>query len=233
MTARAGTVEALYPFLYGGDDNAADARGAALTASAAAKLEESATLRRATLQQYAETILLCAVAVHHSITCGGAVFTLGNGGSSTDADALASGIRAVRPAYAAALTNETAVLTALANDIGFENAIARHLVALVRPGDVVVAISTSGSSPNLVRALEVAHERHAVTVALSGTGGGRFAELDIDYGFVVPSSSVHRIQETQTAIYEVLVQLVGHLYERGATHGPEERRVHDSRPSGR
>jgi D-sedoheptulose 7-phosphate isomerase len=128
----------------------------------------------------------------------------------------------VRPAHAAALTSEPAVLTALANDIGFEHAAARHLAALVRPGDVVVAISTSGSSPNLVRALEVAKERHAVIVALSGTGGGTFAELDVDHCFVVPSSSVHRIQETQTAIYEVLVQLVGLLYERGACHGPEE-----------
>ena len=152
----------------------------------------------------------------------GAVFALGNGGSSTDADALTRAITEARPAHAAALTSETAVLTALANDIGFEHAVARHLATLVRPGDVVVAISTSGSSPNLVRALEVAKERHAVTIALSGTGGGRFADLDVDYSFVVPSSSVHRIQETQTAIYEVLVQLVGHLYERGATHGPEE-----------
>ena len=233
MIARAGTVEALYPFLYGADEHAADARVAALTASAAAKLDESATLRRATLQQYAETLVLCALAVHRSIMCGGAVFTLGNGGSSTDADALASGVRDLHAAHAAALTSETAVLTALANDIGFEHAVARHLAALVRPGDGVVAISTSGSSPNLVRALEVAHERHAVTVALSGTGGGRFAELDVDYGFVVPSSSVHRIQETQTAIYEVLVQLVGHLYERGANHGPEERHLRDPRPSGR
>jgi D-sedoheptulose 7-phosphate isomerase len=131
-------------------------------------------------------------------------------------------IGAVRPGHAAALTSEAAVLTALANDIGFEHAAARHLAALVRPGDVVVAISTSGSSPNLGRALEVAKERHAVTVALSGTGGGAFADLGVDHGFVVPSSSVHRIQETQTAIYEVLVQLVGLLYERGLCHGPEE-----------
>ena len=222
MTARAGTVEALYPFLYDGEDAAPDARADALTASAAAKLQESAALRRATLEQHADALVMCAFAVHRALACGGALFVLGNGGSSTDADALARAISEIRPAHAAALTSETAVLTALANDIGFEHAAARHLAALVRPGDVVVAISTSGSSPNLVRALEVAKERHAMTVALSGTGGGRFAELDVDYCFAVPSSSVHRIQESQTAIYEVLVQLVGHLYERGAAHGPEE-----------
>jgi len=212
VTARAGTVEALYPFLYDGEDAAPDARADALTASAAAKLQESAALRRATLEQHADALVMCAFAVHRALACG----------SSTDADALARAISEIRPAHAAALTSETAVLTALANDIGFEHAAARHLAALVRPGDVVVAISTSGSSPNLVRALEVGKERHAVTVALSGTGGGRFAELDVDYCFAVPSSSVHRIQESQTAIYEVLVQLVGHLYERGAAHGPEE-----------
>jgi len=222
VTARAGTVEALYPFLYASEDDSTCAVTDALIASAAAKLRESAALRRATLEHYADTLAMCAMAVHRAVTCGGAVFTLGNGGSSTDADALARGISEVRPAHAAALTSETAVLTALANDIGFEAAAARHLAALVRPGDVVVAISTSGNSPNLLRALEVARERHAVTIALSGTGGGAFAELDVDYGFVVPSSSVHRIQETQTAIYEVLVQLVGLLYERGAPHGPEE-----------
>jgi D-sedoheptulose 7-phosphate isomerase len=233
VTARPGTVEALYPFLYGGDDDRSGSRAGALTASATAKLQESAALRRAALEQHAETLARCAMAVHRSLACAGAVFVLGNGGSSTDADALARAIRQTRPAHAVALTSETAVLTALANDIGFEHAVARHLAALVRAGDVVVAISTSGSSPNLVRALEVARQRHAVTVALSGTGGGRFVELDVDYGFVVPSSSVHRVQEAHTAIYEVLVQLVGHLYERGAAHGPEERRVHDARPSGR
>ncbi len=222
MTPRAGTVEALYPFLYAPEPDTADAHEHALITSAAAKLEESAALRRATLERCADELVMCALAVHGALECGGAVFTLGNGGSSTDAEALARAISDARPAHTAALTSESAVLTALANDIGFEHAAARHLAALVRPGDIVVAISTSGSSANLVRALEVARDRHAVTVALSGTGGGRFAELGVDYSFVVPSSSVHRIQEAQTAIYEVLVQLVGHLYERGAVHGPED-----------
>jgi len=221
VTAGPGTLASPYPFLYGAY-SPAPALTDALTESAADKLHESAALRRATLEHYAAELVACAFSLHHALMCGGAVFVIGNGGSSTDADAVAHLLTEARPAPAVALSSETAVLTALANDIGYEHALARHLAALVRAGDVVVAISTSGCSPNLVRALEVGKERHAVTVALSGTGGGTFAELGLDHCFVVPSSSVHRIQESQTAIYEVLVQLVGHLYERGAAHGPEE-----------
>ena len=101
-----------------------------------------------------------------------------------------------------------AVVTALANDVGFDVVFARQLAAFGRPGDIAVGLSTSGNSDNLVRAFEEASRRGLLTIGLAGYEGGKMAELDtIDYLFVVPSSSVHRIQEAQTTVYHVLWEL--------------------------
>jgi D-sedoheptulose 7-phosphate isomerase len=106
------------------------------------------------------------------------------------------------------LTDDVAVVTALANDVGFDVVFARQLGAFGRPGDIAVGLSTSGNSDNLVRAFEEASRRGLLTVGLAGYEGGKMAELDtIDYLFVVPSSSVHRIQEAQTTVYHVLWEL--------------------------
>jgi D-sedoheptulose 7-phosphate isomerase len=106
------------------------------------------------------------------------------------------------------LTNDIAVVTALSNDIGFDVVFARQIGAFGRPGDIAVGLSTSGNSANLVRAFDEAARRGLVTVGIAGYDGGKMAELDsIDHLFVVPSPSVHRIQEAQTTLYHALWEL--------------------------
>ena len=136
---------------------------------------------------------------------GGRLLAFGNGGSATDAQDLAADALA-RGFPAAALNNDAATVTAVANDVGTEQVFARQLIALGRPGDVAIAISTSGGSPNVVRAIEEAHERGLTTVALAGYEGGRLAALDaLDHLFVVPSDHIPRIQEAQATIYHLLL----------------------------
>jgi len=147
---------------------------------------------------------------------GGRLYTFGNGGSSTDAAALAALFvdpgPGHRPLPAAALTDDVATLTALANDVGFEVVFSRQLAAAARPGDVAVGLSTSGGSANVLRGFAAARERGLLTVGLAGYSGGPMAEAaargEIDHLFVMPSASVHRIQEAQTTTYHVLWELV-------------------------
>jgi len=107
------------------------------------------------------------------------------------------------------LTADMAVVTALSNDIGFEVVFARQLAAFGRAGDIAFGLSTSGTSANLIRGFEQAARIGMVTVGLTGGGGGKMAEVDtIDHLFVIPSASVHRIQETQTTVYHALWELV-------------------------
>src|SRR6185437_9182359 len=104
--------------------------------------------------------------------------------------------------------NDTSVITALGNDVGVDVVFARPLAAFGRPDDIAVGLSTSGNSDNLLRAFDEASRRGMLTIGLAGYDGGRMAELDsIDYLFVVPSASVHRIQEAQTTSYQVLWEL--------------------------
>jgi D-sedoheptulose 7-phosphate isomerase len=144
--------------------------------------------------------------VRQALDAGGRLLCFGNGGSATDAqdlaaDALACGFPAV------ALNNDAATVTAVANDIGTEQVFARQLIALGRPGDVAIGISTSGGSPNVIAAIEEAHRRGLTTVALAGYEGGRLAALDaLDHLFVVPSDHIPRIQEAQATIYHLLLE---------------------------
>jgi D-sedoheptulose 7-phosphate isomerase len=144
---------------------------------------------------------------------GGRLFAFGNGGSSTDAQDVAAlflnpGDPSKRPLPALALTTDVAVVTALSNDVGFEVVFARQLAAFGRPGDIALALSTSGNSDNLIAALREAARRGMVTAGLAGYTGGQMAELPgLHHLFVVPSSSVHRIQEAQTTIYHALWEL--------------------------
>ena len=108
------------------------------------------------------------------------------------------------------------MLTALANDVGFDVVFARTLAAAARAGDIAFGLSTSGSSENVVRGLAAARERGLLTVGTAGYAGGAMAEAaargQIDHMFVVPSASVHRIQEAQTTMYHVLWELVQHAW---------------------
>jgi D-sedoheptulose 7-phosphate isomerase len=143
---------------------------------------------------------------------GGRLLAFGNGGSSTDAQDLVSVFLSpaggLRPLPAFGLTNDIAVITALCNDIGFEVVFSRQVAAFGRAGDIAVGLSTSGNSANLLRAFDEAGRRGLLTVGIAGYDGGKMAELDsIDFLFVVPSPSVHRIQEAQTTLYHALWEL--------------------------
>jgi D-sedoheptulose 7-phosphate isomerase len=208
-------LEALYPFLYSGTSDLTAVLDQ-VRASTVAKVAEIGELRRAVGARDGARIEACAQEAAARFAAGGRLFAFGNGGSATDAAQLATlflnpgpvGGRDNPPLPAFGLANDTSVITALANDVGAEVVFARQLAAFARPGDIAVGLSTSGNSGNLVRAFDEASRRGMLTVGLAGYDGGKMAELDsIDYLFVVPSSSVHRIQEAQTTIYQVLWEL--------------------------
>lgn len=204
-------IEALYPFLYSGSTDL-DAVMTSVRESTVEKVDEIVTLRRTVLERDGERIAACAEAMAAAFAAGARLFAFGNGGSSTDAQDVATLFMnpggTARPLPAFALTADIAVVTALANDIGFEVVFARQLAASAFAGDIALGLSTSGNSRNLIAAFEEADRRGMLTVGLAGYGGGQMAELGtIDHLFVVPSASVHRIQEAQTTVYHALWEL--------------------------
>lgn len=143
-----------------------------------------------------------------SLRGNGKLLFFGNGGSAADAQHLAAELtvryKTKRAAIAAiALTTDTSVLTAAGNDLGFERVFARQIEALARPGDVAIAISTSGTSPNVIAALRQAKAMQLVTAALGGKGGGNLKGL-ADHLLVVPSDSTARIQEMHITLGQML-----------------------------
>jgi D-sedoheptulose 7-phosphate isomerase len=180
-----------------------------LTASAQAKAAESLALRRSTLAANSALIAQAAAEMARRFTAGGRLFTFGNGGSCTDCTTLARLFAQPpagdKPLPAWSLTADQAIMTALGNDVGFELVFARQLIARAKPGDIAIAMSTSGSSPNLMAGLKEARRRDMYTVGFAGYDGGAFAKSpDVDACFVIRSQSVHRIQESQALVgYEL------------------------------
>lgn len=195
----------LYPFL-GSEEKDLDAVLADVRASTVQKGADVVALRRAI---DVDAIGSCAETVRRRLERGGRLIAFGNGGSSTDAqDVVADCLARGWPALS--LTNDVATVTAVGNDVGFDKVFARQLIALARADDVAVAISTSGSSPNVVAGLEEAHRRGMLTVGITGYGGGRLAELDwLDHLFVVESDYIPRLQEAHATVYHLLLQEVG------------------------
>jgi D-sedoheptulose 7-phosphate isomerase len=176
------------------------------------KAREIIELRATVLERAGRSMLDCAGEMAERFAAGGRLLAFGNGGSSTDAQDLVSLFLSpggqARPLPAFGLTNDIAVITALSNDVGFDVVFARQIAAFGRRGDIAVGLSTSGNSANLLRAFDEASRRGLFTIGIAGYDGGKMAELDtIDYLFVVPSPSVHRVQETQTTLYHALWEL--------------------------
>jgi D-sedoheptulose 7-phosphate isomerase len=211
---RVGSADAtwarLYPFL-GAEGDRREPVGADLCASGAAKLRALVELRDKAVTGQAALLCRCAEVIGGTLVGGAELWTFGNGGSQTDADWVADCFSGGRddPAWRArSLAADPSVLTALANDVGFERVFARQIAAFARAGDVALGISTSGSSENVVAGLAEAKRRGLHTVALVGGEGGRLAREDsVDFLLVVPSDSVHRIQEVQAALYHILYEL--------------------------
>jgi D-sedoheptulose 7-phosphate isomerase len=151
-----------------------------------------------------------------SLKAGHKLMVAGNGGSAADAQHLVaefvSRLVENRPALRAiALTTDSSILTAVGNDYGYECTFARQIEALGQPGDIFLAISTSGNSPNILRALELAHSTGIVTIGLTGAQGGRMATL-CDFCLRMPSDLTMKIQEAHLALEHIFCLLVEKLY---------------------
>lgn len=189
----------LYPFLDAAEDDEAGLRSA-LDVSAEGKRADSDDLLHQTMIRNERPLEEAASATREATGGGGVVYVMGNGGSSTDAARLVRILRSGGvPAHT--LAADSAVLTALANDVGVERIFSRQIEAFARPGDVLVGCSTSGTSPNLLAAFAEATDRGLMTIGCCGYEGGAFAANDaVAHTLTVMSSSVHRIQEAQAAL---------------------------------
>jgi D-sedoheptulose 7-phosphate isomerase len=173
-----------------------------------AEFAEHYAVARASEQALADGFAALLKACVSSIRAGGKIMLFGNGGSAGDAQHLATELT-IRyksdraPIAAIALTTDTSTLTAAGNDLGFEQIFARQIAALGKAGDVVIAISTSGKSPNVIAALKTAKAMKLVTAGFSGKGGGDMKGLT-DHLLVVPSDTTARIQEMHILIGQML-----------------------------
>jgi D-sedoheptulose 7-phosphate isomerase len=223
----AGSIESLYPFLYSGTTDVSAVLDQ-VRASTVAKATEIIELRRQVRDADGGRLLACAAEMADRFAAGGRLLAFGNGGSATDAQQMVTLFLhpddTARPLPALGLASDTSVLTALSNDIGVDVVFARQLAAFGGKADIAVGLSTSGNSDNLLRAFDEAARRGMLTIGIAGYSGGKMAELDsIDYLFVAPSASVHRIQEAQTTMYHALWELcqaaVGPAPAAGAPRG--------------
>jgi len=186
----------LYPFLDAAEDDE-PALLASMAASESAKQTESTELATQTVAVNAATVDAIAEQIAAAVAAGGMVFSIGNGGSACDAAQLARLLQA-KGVRSMSLAEDPATLTALANDLGVSRIFSRQVEASVRPGDVVVLFSTSGSSANLLSVLDLHVASELVIVACAGYGGGPMAaHANVDHQLIIDSSSVHRIQEAQ------------------------------------
>jgi D-sedoheptulose 7-phosphate isomerase len=173
-----------------------------------AEFAEHHAVARATEAALGEAFAGLLKACVASIQAGGKIMLFGNGGSASDAQHLATELtiryKSNRAAIAAiALTTDTSALTACGNDLGFDRIFARQIEALGKPGDVAIAISTSGKSPNIIAALKQARAMKLVTAGFGGKGGGDMAGLT-DHLLVVPSDTTARIQEMHIMLGHML-----------------------------
>jgi D-sedoheptulose 7-phosphate isomerase len=203
-----------YPFLFEGGTASVDEVLAQVRHSTLEKCHEVVALRRATLDAYRDHIVSAGVAIAQAFAGGATLFAFGNGGSTTDAqdivaDLLDPPLPGCPPLPAISLTDDIAVVTAVANDVGFDNIFSRQIIAFGRPGDIALGISTSGNSGNVLAALEQAKKQGLLTVALPGYDGGKMARSPaVDHCIISSSDHIPRIQEGQATIYHALLEVV-------------------------
>jgi D-sedoheptulose 7-phosphate isomerase len=188
---------------------------------------ESAFIKQKFFKDHAALVVQCAREITQRLMSGGKILACGNGGSGTDAVHIAVEftnpvIRERPPLPALALNADPAIVTSLANDFDYSEVFSRQVEVFARPGDVLIGLSTSGKSPNVVKALEAGRRLGTLTVAFTGKGGGRCAEI-ADYGFAVPSHNILRIQECHLTLYHILWDMVHTLLH----YEPELRRPMD------
>lgn len=208
----------LYPFLYApatDDPRAQDAVVAQVRASTVQKCRDTAAIRRQLIVEYVDHMVDAAGAMAAAFAAGRKLLAFGNGGSATDAqdavaDCLAPPFPHWRTLPALALTSDVAILTAVANDVGFDNVFRRQVIAFAERGDIALGISTSGNSGNVMAALEEAKGRGLITIGFAGYDGGRMTRerAVVDFCFVARSEHVPRVQEGQATVWHTLLELV-------------------------
>jgi D-sedoheptulose 7-phosphate isomerase len=176
------------------------------------EFRESITVKENFIQGHLGTVMEAAKAIAGAFNDGSKLILFGNGGSATDASHIAgefvNRFKRERPGLPAiALNTDMAVITSIANDYDYSEIFARQLKSLALDGDVVIAITTSGSSPNVVKALEAARRKKLKTIVFTGIKGEKLASKST-YAFVVPSENTPRIQETHITLGHVLCLMV-------------------------
>lgn len=171
-------------------------------------------VKQQVVEQCLDSILIAADLITHTFRLGGKLLLCGNGGSAADCQHMASELVSrltkafERPGLPAiALTTDTSYLTAFTNDCGYEGVFERQVQALGKPQDILIGISTSGNSPNIIRAITKANEREILTIALTGNKGGQLLGI-ARQSIVVPSTDTQYIQESHLAIEHILCDLV-------------------------
>jgi D-sedoheptulose 7-phosphate isomerase len=174
--------------------------------------EESIEVKKKFIEGHVDAIMEVANVIANAFNKGKKLILFGNGGSATDASHLAAEFinrfQKERPSLPAiALNTDMAVITAIANDYDFSEIFSKQLKSLSDEGDVVIGISTSGSSANVLKAMDVAKKKKLITIALTGQKGDKFASK-AHYAFIVPSDQTPRIQETHITLGHVLCRMV-------------------------
>jgi D-sedoheptulose 7-phosphate isomerase len=207
---------AFYPFLHEEDKQSPELTDG-LRFSLLEKVRESDEVRARFFADNADAMLAAALQMAKAFHRGGKLLVCGNGGSATDAQHIAvefmHPITVGRKALPAiCLANDMAMVTAVANDVSFSDIFSRQVIALGREGDILLGLSTSGNSDNIVRACETARRMKLVTIAYVGGDGGKLAAMHadgaLDFCLTVPTASIHRIQESHVALYHTTWDMV-------------------------
>jgi len=183
-----------------------------MKASVVRELEESIEVKKTVARDLSDIIVTAARTIIDAYQAGKKVLLVGNGGSAADAQHIAAELvgrflkeRKALPAVA--LTTDTSILTAIANDCGYETVFSRQIEALAEKGDVLLAITTSGTSPNILKAVETAHAKGVTVIGLTGGTGGKLKDM-ADLSIIVPSDNTQRIQEAHITIGHIVCYLV-------------------------
>lgn len=207
----------LYPFLENQEQDSLTAVLEEVRGSTLQKAAEIATMRQNFFAKQGNELVSAAKAMAAAFQAGGQLLTMGNGGSATDAQDMAADFLnpggGFKSLPAISLTNDIGVITAVGNDVGFDNVFTRQVIAYGRSGDILVGFSTSGQSPNLLSAFIQARKMGVLTIGVTGYDGGKMANLKLDHCFIVRSTYVPRIQEVHATIYHTFWTLVQEILD--------------------
>lgn len=208
---------AFYPFLHSDEKKRPQELMDDLRFSLLEKARESVEVKSKFFEDNKDAILAASLRMAKAFHRGRKLLVCGNGGSATDAQHIA--VEFMHPVIvgrkalpAICLTSDMAMVTAVANDVGFDDVFSRQMIALASGGDILLGISTSGNSQNIGHAFATARRMNLVTIGFAGGDGGEMARLQsdglLDFCLTVPTSSIHRIQETHVALYHIMWDMI-------------------------